>query len=1116
MTTEVIGSAQVLIEADFSDFDETLQRRLVSAARKAGNDAEKALKRSGAKAGKEFSDGVSKAASSTKTLDSIRASVERLETAARRAGDVQEDAAGRVRVAEAALAKVKEKSANDSARILAAEERLAKARRDAARADNLAATATRALNAARDKLAQESARQGQEAGEAFSEGLERATRRGAKDAGEDGGNFFVNSFRTAAARSIGTGLFRGLVASSAGLLTALSPLSTLLGGATAAVVALAGALGTASGAAISLGGVLGSLGLAAAAVKVGFSGVGDAMKAQSKAQQELAETGEISTATQEKLDAALKKLAPSAAAVVRQLGAMAPAWQAVARNVQERLFAGVSVALANLGNRFLPILNRQLGITAGVLNRTTLGFARFLNTSTRANQISLIFGRLNSILQTLLAPLTTVSAGFLDIFQASLPFAQELANVLSSLGTSFGQFLSQSAASGTFAKFMETATATAADLFRLLGNIGRIIGTVFGAGSAAGANLLDVLGDLTGAAAQFLQSAEGQSALASFFGLIGQAGQVLISVFTALQPLLSGIGSLFDALKGPVATLGAALSGVIGLLSAQLGNALTKLGPVLGQLVTALAPVVTILGGVLNGVLQALVPVIIQLVTAFARIVPVLTPLISIIGAALVNSISQLAGLLVQIIPIWAQLIAAIATGLQPVLLAIQPVLSQLVTAFVQLVTALLPILVSLLPLIPAFAQLSLAATQLVLALTPLIVSILGAVASQATQLAPIIAKLVPIVLRLVQSFVDTINVLTRVVSAVVSFVVQVIAKFNDLRGQVISAVSAMISGIVSFFSGLPGKITGFMTSFSNAVKTGADKVQSFFADLPSKIVSALSGLGGKLRQAAVDAMNGLIGGLEGALGRVRSVASSIAGAITGPVGKLLKISSPSKVMMALGAFAGEGLANGLLAQISRVSTASQRLADAVPKQIETAAVVTDSRVQQNKTAETISAAVAPAFVDLGGSIVTGFLAALQAQSAALDTQMTRLADVMVARVLELLQALNLPGVNTLQIPGFKDGGVISRDSLIRAGEGNKPEVMIPLTKPKRAQELLDSTGLSALVSARGKPSRTVEVPIHVGGNLVDYDALTAHIEGVLQRYGFMPKLGLTMAGGTL
>ena len=39
-------------------------------------------------------------------------------------------------------------------------------------------------------------------------------------------------------------------------------------------------------------------------------------------------------------------------------------------------------------------------------------------------------------------------------------------------------------------------------------------------------------------------------------------------------------------------------------------------------------------------------------------------------------------------------------------------------------------------------------------------------------------------------------------------------------------------------------------------------------------------------------------------------------------------------------------------------------------------------------------------------------------------------------------------------------------------------------------------------------------MPINVSGNVVDYEALTAHIEGILLRFGFQPKLGIVTPGG--
>lgn len=1262
MGAEVVGEAKVLIDADFSTFDDQLKAKLTTAAEKAGAAAERTLKRSGDRAGKNFSDGVSRAAGGAKTLENLRNSIQRLEIASVRAGDAQVDAATRARQAEAALAKIRRTTStvtlDGAEKIRVAEERVAKAHRDAARAQNLAATAASALGVARAKLVQEGANLGEETGEALARGLSRSANRGAGDAGTSSGGFFARAFRTAAGRAIGTGLFRSLVAGAGGLLTALSPLSTILGGATAAVVALAGALSTAAGSGLALGGVLGSLGLAIGALTVGLSGVGDAMDAQSKAQEELARTGEISKATQEKLDAALKNLAPSAAAVVRQLGAMAPAWEAVRRNVQERLFTGLSKTLAQLGNRYLPILSQQLGTAASSLARAGQVLGAFLNNSSRAGQIAAIFSGLNGILSTLLGPLNGVAAGFFDIFQASLPFAQRLASILATASSAFGQFLSQAAESGSFSKFMETAFATAQQLFRLLGNLGSIIGQVFAAGTASGGNLLTILANITGQFAAFLRSAEGQAALTSFFGLISQAGEILVGVFKTLQPLLAGISSLFRALEQPISVLGGAITEVIGSLAVTIGGLLTQLGPVLGQLVTAFAPIATVLGGVLVGAIQALAPLILQLVSSFAQILPALTPVLQVLGTALITTLGQLSGLLVQILPVVAQIITAFATGLTPVLTTLQPVLAQIVAAAVQLVAAFIPILNSLLPLVPSVTQLAAAFAQLVVALAPLITQGLTSLTQLLVQLAPYIAQLVPPLVSVIGFFTQFTLAIAKVVAAIVGFAVQVQAGMNRATGFVARAVAA----IASAFASLIGKIAGVMRSIGTTVAEGVGKVVGFFTQLPGRITGALSALPGQMASLGADIVAGLANGIKSRAESVLNEARNLASKVSGAIGKVLQIGSPSKVTHRQGEFAGDGLANGIRERIPAVRAAAINLANAVPKAVEPmvnklntalnslaknlpsvirvrlnqavasarVGIATIGRAQDaldtklkaaqstlqgllqksQQLAQSVAQGVlqtgniaqstdggfrgmvsrlqsavtnAKAFADViarlsrtalnktslqqiidagpeaglaagravlaagnagirqvntlqsqlqtaaskaaksasdaifgqGVRLAQGLVAGLQKQRAALDAQMLRLADVLVARVLKVLRAVKVKGAGTLDIPGFSDGGVIRRDGIYRGAEKNRPEAIVPLTKPRRAQQIMDATGLSAMAAGSGK-SRTVEVPIHVAGSVVDYDALTAYFERLFARYGLKPVLGLNVAGGTL
>lgn len=963
MSVGALATAAVDVVANLDTFEPDLKRKLEGAIRTVSKSVEKDFDKLGAKAGKSFSDAAAKVVEQSKPFESLTKEadkaertvvqaargmsdgfklplddVAKLERAVQSASDSEADSLGKVRAAQVQVTEARKKYGEESSQAVIAEERLAAAQRNSARESKNLLDVTDALIGALGKARVEGEAAGEAAGGGFGDGFRKKAREGADDGGRDSGNFFARAFETAASRAVGGALLKTFAAGVASLITAASPLSTVLGGGVAALVALTAALGQASGAAISLGGVLGALGLAVGTLKLGFSGVGDAVKAQSKAYEELAATGKVTEATQKKLDAAMKNLAPSAAAVVRQLALMRPAWEAIRRVVQGNLFAGISDSLAKLGSTFFPILTAQLGTAATTINGVARQFLAFISTGNRANQINTIFTGLNGILKTLLQPLTSLAGGFLDIFTASLPFAQQLANVLSSIGTSFGEWLGKVADGEGFQTFMQNAMQTAGVLFQLLGNIGSIIGSIFSAGAESGGNLLSLLRDITGQLSLFLKSAEGKAALASFFGLIAQAGGVLTSMFKTLSPLLTGIGALFQALQAPLKTFGAALSGAIGLIATTLGGILSKLGPVLGQLVTALAPVVTILGGVLAGALEAIAPVVTVVVTAFAQLLPTLTPLISLLGTALVGILQQLSGSLVQIVPVLAQFIAGIATGLQPVVAAIVPVLLQLVAAALQLVPPLLQILTSMLPLVPVGAQLSLAFANLALALAPLITTILGSLASLLTSLAPVIAALIPPISSVISYLVNLVAGMTQVLSTVVRFAVQLISGFSRARDGAIAAISALVSRVVAFFAGLPGKINGFMIQFGDFVRGGIDKVVAFFAALPGQVFSALSGLSAKLRQAGSDAIQGLIDGLSGGLQRVRDIAGQIAGAVSGPVAKLLKIGSPSKLMAQYGAWTVEGFGNGMIKLIPFINKTATRVAktasDAVKRQV--------------------------------------------------------------------------------------------------------------------------------------------------------------------------------------
>jgi phage-related protein len=1291
-----LATAAVEIVAELERFEPELREKLLAATRRVARDTQREFDKAGARSGKAFADAAAKTAganaafqdlsrgaerfeqtagraarSAAKSFQLPQTEVQKLEQVVNRASDSQAEAIGRVRVAQQRLNELRADSRSKVSDVIAAEERLATAQRQSTRANQSLLQATESLLSARERLfAQSGERAGEAAGDGFGGGFRRAAARAADSGGYDAGGFFGRAFERAASRAVGTGLLRVFAAGIGSLAVAASPLSTVLSGGAAAVLALAGALAQASGAALSLGGVLGSLGLAAAALKVGTSGLGDAWKAQAAALEELRTEGEVSAATQEKLAAALKNLSPAAAATVRQLATMAPAWERVRRAVQQNLFEGVARSLQRLGATYLPILNTQLAAAARTLSRTGNGLAAFLTQGARAQQVSGIFTGLNRILATLLQPLQSITGGFLDLFTASLPFAQQLANVLSNIGTSFGEWLGRVADSEDFTRFMEQAMQTAGNLFQLLGNIGSIIGSVFGAGSDAGANLLVILRDLTGSFAQFLKSAEGQQALADFFGTIGEAGRVLVGIFTTLQPLLTGIGNLFAGLQGPLQQLGQALQPVIAAIAETLGTALSQLAPILGSLVTALAPVVTVIGSGLNSVLAALLPVVLSITSAFAQMVPVLAPLAQLLVTALVGAIQQIAPLFLQLVPILLQFNQAIAVGLQPVLAAIVPVFGQLVGAVVQVLAAAIQLLPALLPLIPPLAELALAGTQTALAFAPILLAFAELATVVLGQAAPALAKLVEFIIPVIDAFTEIATATTRVVSAIAQFVGRAIGLFTQFRRSGQSEFQAWRTVIIALVSGAATQIISFlgrMVSGAVAVLRGwigqaASAVSGVVSAITGAITSGLSGLGSRLAQYGRDAVNGFVGGLQSALGRVRDVAGQIAGAVTGPVAKLLKIGSPSKVMRDRGRDTVQGYINGIREKIPQVRASLVGLATAVPDQVISAfgkarsavnslgsnllttqrqrlnqmfanaqtglaaldrsgtqvearlKAATDRLRDLQKEAQQFAASVAQSVLQSGSivqgqdtsfaaivgnlrdavtnarqfqtvlaglsraglnqaalrqiaeagptqglavgqsilragaagiaqvnklqgqlqtaanaaaktaadalfsqgiKVAEGVVAGFQRQKSQLDLAMTKLADVLVARVVKLLRTTRVSAAGGISIPGFANGGLATRPSLV--AEDYRPEVVIPLTKPKRRDQLLeryfpDHVGGRA-DAGRGGRVREINMPVTIAGLTKD-ETMQVFRQWLDSTFG--PRLGLRTSGGVL
>lgn len=115
----------------------------------------------------------------------------------------------------------------------------------------------------------------------------------------------------------------------------------------------------------------------------------------------------------------------------------------------------------------------------------------------------------------------------------------------------------------------------------------------------------------------------------------------------------------------------------------------------------------------------------------------------------------------------------------------------------------------------------------------------------------------------------------------------------------------------------------GMASAFSAGMAQSLSVVQSGNA----QIVGSFNGLRGQLQSAGYFAMSGLAVGIQAGAGSAIAAAQSVASQVSATIRSALKVHSPSRVMVEIGQYVAQGLANGMLAMQSLVSRASNALA---------------------------------------------------------------------------------------------------------------------------------------------------------------------------------------------
>lgn len=364
---------------------------------------------------------------------------------------------------------------------------------------------------------------------------------------------------------------------------------------------------------------------------------------------------------------------------------------------------------------------------------------------------------------------------------------------------------------------------------------------------------------------------EAATSTSTIEGAMGNLEASVVGVGTTILdqfkgPLTSGISMLAQGISG--------LSGVFTGLVQTIGPILSQIGttfqtafqPVVGmvqsQLLPALKPLMSALQNLSNAVMPVIMAAIQTIAPVLSTIVSNIMQTMSVVATAVTPVINNIAALIQAVLPVIQSAFQSWGSTIQGVINAVFPFIQTIVTSVMNVVNAIIS-------------------------------TVLAAINGDWSGVWEGIQNIVSSVWNGIQSIVS--------------------GAINAVSG-VISSVLSGISGIFSsVWNGIKGAVSSAWSGITSAVSNGVSSMMNFITSIPSRIMGVFSGAGSWLLSAGRNIIQGLINGIENAIGgAISAVKNAVSGIIDGAK-SLLGIASPSKVFdREIGRMIPAGLGRGV------------------------------------------------------------------------------------------------------------------------------------------------------------------------------------------------------------
>jgi phage-related protein len=360
---------------------------------------------------------------------------------------------------------------------------------------------------------------------------------------------------------------------------------------------------------------------AALTLKLGLTGVQDAITAVFDPDADPAAVAE-----------ALDKLSGNAKSFVLELQKMKPAFDKLRLDVQDRLFAGLDDELSSVAKSTFPAARAAARSFADTFNDMAKGVAsgarevgdngtlgKALGEGTTA------FAKFERIPGQVLVAVTQLAA-------AGGPLLNRFVDRIVDLADSASKALDGAFESGALEDAVNAAGDALAQLGRIAGNIFGTLGNLMDAAGDSGTGLFGALEQVT----QALEDLTGTTEFQDTLGALISVGQTLIS---NILPLLS---AAFEAVAPAIQILAPYVEDIIDMLGTQLLELIPELAPVLAELATLFGEILVAITPLIEQGINLLIELMPELIPFFEALIVLVQDLAPLIEYFAVGAVALL------------------------------------------------------------------------------------------------------------------------------------------------------------------------------------------------------------------------------------------------------------------------------------------------------------------------------------------------------------------------------------------------------------------------------------------------------------------------------------------